>query len=94
MIERALHTHPGFHSAIDIARQSGDVIVGHSSEHTGCDIFGRSPLCIFDGDENLMYTFGWRWSESGHRNVLGWWYGDSEWDVANIQSYGPVLSDA
>lgn len=95
-IERALHSHPGFDSAIDLARKSGDVIVGHSMEHTGCDIFGRSPLCIFcempDGTISTMYQFGWRWSESGQRNVLGWWYGDSEWDVASIQMYGPVLS--
>lgn len=87
---QASHTHPGFDSGLEICRSAGDVLMGHGSEHTGCDIFGKSPLCIFTGDGDVMYTFGWRWSESGQRNILGWWYGPSEWDVANIQRYGPV----
>ncbi len=97
-IERSGSWHPGFDSAIDLARNSGDVIVGHpvwKKTGTGCDIFGRSSLSIFcvlpDDSVMVMYTFGWRWSESGQRNVLGWWYGDSEWDVVAIQDYGPVL---
>ena len=98
MIERACSWHPGLDSAIDIARHSGEVIVGHviwKNAGTGCDTFGRSPLriCCVQPDESVtvMYTFGWRWSESGQRSVLGWWHGDSEWDVVEIQAYGPVL---
>lgn len=97
-IERSGSWHPGFDSAIDLALSSGDVIVGHpvwKKASTGCDIFGRSSLSIFcvlpDDSVMVMYAFGWQWSESGQRSVLGWWHGDSEWEVVAIQDYGPVL---
>jgi len=98
-IMRPDHRHPGIDSAIDLAAQSGDVIVGHverKNAANGADIFGGAPLSIVgvlpDGSVAILYTFGWRWSESGQRNVLGWWFGASEWDVAAIQQYGPVLA--
>ena len=102
VIERARHTHPGFDSAIKLAISSGDgVIVGHrvwKNACTGSDIFGRSHLGIYVqlDDDSLaeLYWFGWRWSPSGERQVLGWWYGESEWDVAKIQQYGPVQTGA
>jgi len=98
VIERARHTHPGFDSAIDLAFLSGpSVIVGHrvwKNAGTGADCFGRSSLGIYVEmpDDSLLelYYFGWRWSPSGERQVLGWWYGESEWDVCHIQQYGPV----
>jgi hypothetical protein len=98
VVESASYCHPGFDSAIDLAKKSGDVIVGHvvhRNAATGCDTFGRSPLAIVailpDDTVATLYEFGWRWSGIGGRNILGWWYGPSEWDISAIQEYGPVL---
>lgn len=98
VVTRASHRHPGLDSAITLA-QCGDVIVGHievKAAAVGADCFGSPPLCVVavchDEAVVVMYTYGWRWSEAGQRNVLGWWFGDGEWDVAAIQAYGPVLA--
>jgi len=97
-ILRASHRHPGIDSAIDVALTSGDVIVGHvigKNAASGADCFGGAPLtisCVLPGDRlAILYTFAWRWSEIGQRMMLGWWHGDSEWDVLCVQEYGPVM---
>lgn len=97
-IERASSNHPGFDSAIDVVKGSGDLFIGHKVPQNGFpkhDCFGTAPLgifCVLPDDSIVdVYEFGWRWSPSGERNVLGWWFGDSEWDVTNIQKYGKVV---
>ena len=100
IVYRASHTHPGFDSGIDVARRCGGVMMGYvlrKGAANGCDCFGRASLeiiCVMADDSIIrLYMYAWRWSESGQRNVLGWWYGDGEWDVESIQEYGPVQDE-
>jgi hypothetical protein len=96
-IERYGSWHPGFDSGIELALAANANLLGGlvwKNAGNGADAFGGAPLVIAtelaDGTVAIVYRFEWRWSPSASQMVLGWWYGDSEWDVARIQEYGPV----
>jgi len=86
VVEPMRINHPWMNHVLNFVRDHGQPNI-EISVHSG----GYNGLPTAHYGDMAYAQLNWRWSPSCQRNILAWWYGDSEWDhVGPVIKFGPA----